>query len=152
MTFFSISNPRPKLKPCKVSHDCFKANFKLTRSDTGRKVLVQDGKTNLFEDVQLFADECNIYNIIRRYNLGDYSVLSKCNGVYADTLGQPKTLQEALNLSLKLKTNFEALKPQVQKAFGSDFNTFLKSVADGSVVDVLKQFETVDNKEVSSDE
>lgn len=140
MTFFTISNPRPKT-PARspiLTKPTYAFDFDKV---TGRKVLVQTGETNIFEEIQMFKDECNIYNIIRRYELGDTGILHKVNSQYVDTLGQPKTLQEALNLSLKLKNNFNSLKPEVRQAFGNDFNQFIKNVADGTVVDILKGFD-----------
>ncbi|MBO5210854.1 MAG: hypothetical protein J6B80_02885 [Clostridia bacterium] len=120
-------------------------------SDEGRKILVKDGDSNLFDEIQMFKDECNIYNIIRRYQLGDVGVLSKVSSAYIDTLGQPKTMQEALNLSLKLKLNYDALKPEYKSQF-ADFNAFLKSCCDGSIVDVLKPLEKTIVKEETPSE
>lgn len=145
MVFYSLSNLPPKKSPretnCKT-----KSIFKLVMSEEGRKILVKDGDSNLFDEIQMFKDECNIYNIIRRYQLGDVGALSKVSSAYIDTLGQPKTMQEALNLSLKLKLNYDALKPEYKSQF-ADFNAFLKSCCDGSIVDVLKPLEKTIVKE-----
>lgn len=139
MTFFSITYLPPRSTPSKTNCK-LKSLFKLVLQENGSKVLVKDGETNLHDEIQMFKDECNIYNIIRRYELGDVGALSRVSSAYVDTLGQPKTMQEALNLSLKLRSNFDSFKPEVQAEFGNDFNKFLSSVADGTVVDVLKKF------------
>lgn len=150
MVFYSLSNLPTKKSPretnCKT-----KSIFKLVMSEEGRKILVKDGDSNLFDEIQMFKDECNIYNIIRRYQLGDVGALSKVSSAYIDTLGQPKTMQEALNLSLKLKSNYEALKPEYKSQF-TDFNAFLKSCCDGSIVDLLKPLENTIFKEETPSE
>lgn len=144
MVFYSLTN-LPKRVPRRL--DCKnKPFFKLVVED-GKKILVKDGETNLLEEIQMFRDECNIYNIIRRYELGDVGALTKVSSSYIDTLGQPKTMQEALNLSLKLKSNYDSLKPEYKGLF-SDYNSFLKACCDGSIVDLFKNVEKPIKEEV----
>ena len=156
MNFFTMSNLPPKSKHPTFSKT--KPIFAYETDEIGSKVLHQVGETNIQEEIQMYASECNIYNIIRRYQMGDTGILHKVDSQYIDTLGQPKTLQEALNLSLKLKNDFSSLKPDVRSAFNNDFNQFLKAVADGSAIEIFKGFQDVnqdvkqDLKEVSIDE
>lgn len=144
MNFFTMSNLPPKSSPPTFLKT--KSIFAFEINDVGEKVLCETGKTDIQEEIQMFADECNIYNIIRRYQMGDTGILHKVNSEYVDTLGQPKTLQQALNLSLKLKNDFNSLKDEVKLAFNNDFNQYLKSVADGSAIEIFKGFQ--ENKPV----
>lgn len=138
MNFFSISKLPPKISSLKFSP--FKKTYAFEIDDTGRKVLSCNGETNVHEEIQMFADECNIYNIIRRYELGDTGILHKVDSSYIDTLGQPKTLMDALNISLKCQKDFLSMKPEVKAMFNNDFNQYLKAISDGSIKDKLKSF------------
>ena len=146
MEFFTLSHCRPKKSLVVVSRH-MKPNYRFELDCNGFKVLVKCGETNIYDEIQLYRDECSLTNILKRYQLGDTSVLNKTNGQYIDTLSQPTTLQEALNLNLKLRKGFDNLKPEVKSKFG-DFNGFINSVLDGSSSEILNEF----NKEVNSDE
>ena len=154
MIFFTISNLPKRSSPLPLSKISLKPQYVLKVNSEGVKFLVKEKDINIYDEVQVFKDECSIYNIIRRYELGDTSVLNRVSSSYVDTLGQPKTMQEALNLAVKLKNNFSSFKPEVQSAFGNDFNKFLVSIADGSAAEILSKFnvQDINSKEDSVNE
>ena len=145
MEFFTISHSRPK-KSLVLVRRHMKPNYRFELDCNGFKFLVKCGETNIYDEIQMFRDECCLTNILKRYQLGDISVLNKTNGEFIDTLNQPTTLQEALNLNIKLRRGFDNLKPEVKSKFG-DFNGFLNSILDGSSSEILNEF----NKEENSD-
>lgn len=161
MNFFTLSN----LPPSVVAKDYDRKKYTYCfdyDKETGRKILVQDKEIDIQEEIQMFEQDCNIYNIINRYMYGDTNALNQVSTSYADLSTAPKSLMEAMNLSLKLKNDFYNLKPEVRAEFHNDFNEYINSVSNGSVYDVFNKFSVTLaenlsendnlNKEVSSDE
>lgn len=89
--------------------------------------------------VQASKDSTNIYKILDRFSLGDYSVLNKQKPIYADVVGMPQTLAEVHDLMLRCDSKFKQLDPELQSAFGS-VAQFAAKVSDGSASKVINDF------------
>lgn len=106
-------------------------------ADDGHLILKETGRDNLFAFVQESKDECDIYNIIDRYQRGDPNALNRRTGQYMDVVGLPTNLMEAHNTMLRVKSQFDALDPAIRQKFDNDVNVFVATVAN-STPDALK--------------
>ena len=76
---------------------------------------------------------------------GDVNALNQVSTSFADLSTAPKSLMEAMNLSLKLKNDFNNLKPEVRAEFNNDFNEYINSVSNGNIFKVLEKYGISDN-------
>lgn len=91
-------------------------------NDDGTITLVEDGKTDLQEMYDVQAAGCDMSLIVQRYLSGDYSVLSRAQGVYIDTTVYPKSNAELLQKVIDGQRYFDSLSPDIKSRFDNDFN------------------------------
>lgn len=128
-----------------------------TYDENHNRVFSKDKKIDQYARIQSFKDQCLIENIIKRCVGGDYSGLSRMQGMYGDFSGVPTDPRSAHDLIIKAKEVFDTLGEEERKTdFADDFETFLgvfgsnKALADyiqsKRVVNVEKEVPT-DGKE-----
>ena len=122
---------------------------------SGVLVLNESGKRDVYADIQLYKDECDVNLLVERYKQGDVGVLERVRGFYADVSDAPKSLADVLNTVAKAEQFFESLPVEVKQAFNNSFSEFLVAT---EKKDFMEQFEPVvpappvDEKEVTPDE
>ena len=77
------------------------------------------GTTDQQALIQSFADECDVNRIVARYEAGDFSALSRVQGLYTDCTQYPHEPIEALNLSVKVNQMWDSLTPEDKAKFGT---------------------------------
>lgn len=100
-------------------------DYQITIDKKGHKVLKQSGTHDIYEEIQSYAEECKIENILARAAAGDLEILNQRQGVYADITNTPKNLAEAQNSILKLKHEFEALPAETREKFDNSVEKFV---------------------------
>lgn len=83
----------------------------------GSKGIVNVGKTNIYEKIQVDLESTKIENILKAVALGDLSMLRAQEPVYIDATTFPKNLMEAQNIIVKAKSEFEKFPNDVKKEF-----------------------------------
>lgn len=73
--------------------------------------------TNRYEKIQASAESCKIENILKAVAMGDLSALRSQDLTYGDATTMPKSLMEAQNLVLRMKSEFNNLPYEVRKEF-----------------------------------
>lgn len=69
-------------------------------NDTKHSILKKTGRVNVFDKIQSYKDECDIYSILKRVAAtGDTSLLNQRQGVYADIADVPKDYHQAVKLA-----------------------------------------------------
>lgn len=91
----------------------------------GHKELKATGKTDTYAKIQSYLEETKIENILARALLGDDEALNRVEGKYIDTTEMPKTLAEAQNMIIKMKTEFDSLPIEVRKEFNFSPEQFI---------------------------
>lgn len=91
---------------------------------TGHKSLKEDGKTNRYEKIQSYAEECKIENILARCAIDPYA-LNQRAGQYIDVVDAPKTLAEAQNIMIKIKNEFMGLSVEDRNKFGNSVEKYI---------------------------
>ena len=93
--------------------------------DTGEISLVSVGKTDLFEYIQSFKDECDINTLIQRAEAGDLSAFS--SAVFGDFTQMPETYADALNVVIEAEREFNNLPAEIKEKFQNDFHQYIVS-------------------------
>lgn len=94
----------------------------------GRMYLIETGKENLYDYIQSHADSVDIHVILKQFQNGDVSVLSRVQGAYGDFTQMPKTFAEALNTLIAAEQYFNSLPVEVRSQFNHNFNQFIASM------------------------
>ncbi len=87
----------------------------------GNVELVENGVRNLYDEIQSYADECSMDNILRRFAAGDVSVLSKSQGVYVDASKLPEHFVDMCNLVADVEREFNLLPVEERAKYENNF-------------------------------
>ena len=102
-----------------------KDDYEIRIDNKGHKVLEKVGEHDIYPEIQSYADECKIENIIARSAAGDLNALNARQGYYADITDTPRDLAEAQNQILKLKNGFERLPAEIKEKFDNSVEQFV---------------------------
>lgn len=139
MEFYTLSNLPPVYGKKEFPKSKFTYCFQYDK-ETGRKVLCKDKEIDFQDEIQMFERDCNIYNVINRYCYGDLNALNQVQSTFVDMTVVPKTMMDALNISLKMQNQFNALKPEIRAEFNNDFSQFVASFSNGKIKGVFEKF------------
>lgn len=112
-------------------------DYRVEINDKGHKSLKFIGTHDIYQDIQSYADECKIENIIARAAAGDPTILNQRRGTYADITDTPKNLAEAQNIILRLSTEFEKLPTEVRAKFDNSKEKFINEFGSDSWVEAM---------------
>ena len=102
-----------------------KDDYEIRIDKKGHKVLVKVGEHDIYPEIQSYAEECKIENIIARAAAGDAMALNARQGYYADITDTPRDLAEAQNQILKLKNGFDKLPTEIKEKFDNSVEQFV---------------------------
>lgn len=119
--------------------------------DTGARQLRAVGVEDINAFIQSFRDSTDINVILKRFELGDVSVLNAKRGVYGDFSNAPKTLSEFLNAQIQAQNIFERLPAAVKASFNNDVNQFFVQYGSESWLKTIEPFLPKDSSEVSNE-
>lgn len=114
--------------------------FQPTFTQSGARVLVCVGKESIHDYIQSFKESTDMNVIMKRFQLGDTSVLNVNRGVYADVTGAPKTLADFLNAQIVSNQLFDKLPMDVRSAFGNDANKFFVTYGSPEWLETLSKY------------
>lgn len=119
-----------------VSHvgDPVKTEFIGHYDYNGNIELVENGIRNLYDEIQSYADECSMDNILRRFASGDVSVLSKSQGVYVDASKLPEHFVDMCNLVADVEREFNLLPVEERAKYENNFVKFALGQRDTNAV------------------
>lgn len=120
----------------------------------GKRKLIRDVEIPTWDIIQSHKDECLIENILKRYKEGDLEAINKLQGTYTDITGAPKSLAEAQQLIIRLKSEFDELPKDIRQKFDynveqyvAEFGTDLWAEKTG-ISEALKKQEERDKKQI----
>lgn len=146
MSFFSRLN-----RPATIPHPVGDGTAPIYEEfvEDGHRVLKETGRDNLFDYVQASKDDCDIYNIIARYQRGDVNVLARRQGQFLDVVGLPTNMAEAHQLMIDVERKFNALDPEIRKKFDNSVDVFVDKVVHSDEAGLRDLFGIpVDNNDV----
>lgn len=112
-------------------------DYQVEIDDKGHKSLKFVGTHDIYQDIQSYADECKIENIIARAAAGDPNALNQRKGLYADITNTPKNLAEAQNTILRLTTEFDKLPTEIRAKFDNSKEKFIKDFGSESWAEAM---------------
>lgn len=113
--------------------------------EDGVKTLKKSGLKNVWEEIQAGLEESKIENILHAVAMGDLSALNAREGTYMDATTMPKTLMEAQNLVLKMKSEFEKMPTEVKNQFNNSADKYVEMMG----TEEFKNIMTPYNKEIA---
>ena len=121
--FASIRSARPRFY-CN-SGSKMKNDYEIQIDKKGHKELKKIGEHDLYAEIQSYAEEVKIENILARAAAGDDSMLNMRQGFYADITEFPTSLAEAQNSILKLSQGFDKLPAEIREKFDNSKEKFV---------------------------
>lgn len=101
-----------------VPHGSEMANdYQIRIDENGHKRLFKTGEHNQYNEIQKYTDEVDIGLILKRYEAGDTEVLERIKAQYADLTKAPKSLKEAQDKIIQIKSEFYQLPVEKRKEF-----------------------------------
>lgn len=112
-------------------------DYRVEIDDKGHKTLNFIGTHDIYQDIQSYAEDCKIENIIARAAAGDPDALNQRRGIYADITDTPKNLAEAQNVILKLSSEFEKLPTEIRAKFDNSKEKFINEFGSDNWVEAM---------------
>lgn len=110
---------------CSESGERYKESFIGQYDENGQIVLKSTGTIDLQEKIQADKYACDINTIVKRYAAGDTDVLHRVQGSFIDVSSMPKSYAEYLNLSIRLKSDYDTLPVDIKSKFGNSFENYM---------------------------
>lgn len=95
--------------------------------ETGMITLVENGKKNLYAEIQSYKDMCDINKIVSRYVNGEIDILNQVQGVYGDFSASPSSLADALQQAYDSEQQFNRLPVDIKQKFDNNWRIWLNS-------------------------
>lgn len=95
-----------------------------TLDSHGRKVLEKTGERNVYEEIQSFAEDCKIENILKRVAVGDMSDF-RPQGIYQDISDIPTDLNTAQAEMMKVEAMYNALPAETKAKYHNSVTEFI---------------------------
>lgn len=150
MMFDTKFDVRPR-KMCSHVGEPVKKQYVGRYDYNGNIELVEEGLRNVYDEIQSYADECSMDNILRRFAAGDVSVLSKSQGVYVDASQLPEHFVDMCNLVADVEREFNLLPVEERAAYENNFVKYAlgQRVADAPSAEGSAQSEHTEEKGVA---
>lgn len=99
-------------------------DYGYTLDSFGRKILEKTGERNIYEEIQSYAEECKIENVLKRVAAGDYSDF-RPQGIYQDISDIPTDLNTAQAEMLKVESMFMTLPAETKAKYHNSLTEFI---------------------------
>lgn len=114
----------------------------------GRKILVENGERNLYEEIQMSLEETKIENVLSRALAGDTSGL-RANGTYVDCTQIPNNLIEARQAMQNLENVWNGLSSEIKNKYHNDVEEFVGASGSDSWLRDMGLLESTPIKEMN---
>lgn len=85
-------------------------------------------ESDLYLDIQSFADSCDINVLMARYRNGETDVLSRVQGFYGDVSNIPSNYAELMNTKLQAEALFNGLSADVREKYNNSVEQFMSEI------------------------
>lgn len=92
--------------------------------------LVEDGKENLYENIQSHRDSVDIHVLLKRFQNGEKDVFERVQGFYGDVADIPNNFIDTLNAVLEAERIFAGFPAEVRAKFNGNAKEFIASFSD----------------------
>lgn len=120
----------------------YKTEFQPVYDRTGVWHLEECGKTDIYAEIQSYADSCDINVIMARYRNGETDVLQQIQGTYGDVSNIPTNYADLMNAKLQAERLFMSLSADVREKYNNSVEQFMSEIGTKSGLEKLGvQFE-----------
>lgn len=121
-----ISDP---IKKVQASGKKLEDVYAMKLDENGVEHYYVQGKRNVYEQIQAFADEGDIEKILEKATLtGNINILGQVKAEYMDLTEMPTNLIDAKNRLIQAEQQFYNLPVNVRAEFNNSFNEYLAEV------------------------
>lgn len=106
----------------------------------GVKSLTKTGLKNTYEEIQMDLESTKIENILHAAMMGDLSALRAREGTYCDATTMPKSLMEAQNLVIRMKTEFEKMPVEIKEKFNNSADKYVELMGTKEFNDIMSPY------------
>lgn len=124
--FYSRSNVPDRIPT--PSGDMEAPIYGIEYDSNGRKKVIIKGMEDRYAAAQVFKDQCDVNNIIKRYTEGDALALERVKTFYGDFTNSPKSLLEAMNIVQNGREAFSKLPLEIREAYNHDPDQFIADI------------------------
>lgn len=102
-----------------------KIEYKPVYNRAGEWHLEECGKHSVYDEIQSFADSCDLDVIMSRYRNGETDVLQQVQGTYGDISNIPRNYADILNAKLEAERLFMSLAPEIREKYNNSCEQFM---------------------------
>lgn len=125
--------------------------YELKVDAKGKRGIVKVGETNLQEAIDSEFASVDMNLVLKRLENGDFDVLNKVEGFYADVAALPVDIREIMEMNEKASMIFDEMPDDLRRIYGNDYMQFLYDP--GKLVDEInKRNSNVDDEKVIVDD
>lgn len=125
--------------------------YELKVDAKGKRGIVKVGETNLQEAIDAEFASVDMNLVLKRLENGDFDVLNKVEGFYADVAALPVDIREIMEMNEKASMIFDEMPDDLRRIYGNDYMQFLYDP--GKLVDEInKRNSNVDDEKVIVDD
>ena len=106
----------------------------------GKLGLELTGVHNVYEEIQTYAEECKIENILHRVAMGDLAALQQREATYCDATTMPKSLMEAQNLAIRMKDEFYKMPIEVRREFDNSPEKYVSLMGTNEFKEIMAPY------------
>lgn len=152
ITFRSAFSPRVRVQHavCPKIIDTYEKQY----DKDGVQSFSKTGEKNIFEEIQLYADDTDINQIITRCikETGSIDILSADKSQYVDISESPSTLLDVLNIKNRVEAEFRRLPSEVQALFDNNAVKYTQSRLDDTAFTIIDDYvQKIVNAQESND-
>ena len=101
---------------------------------------IPSGSTNLYDEIQSHRVSVELATLLQRYAAGDETALNKIEGVYADVVDAPSSLNELQERVRQAQEYFRDLPEGLRELFDNDPIEYVMSVGTTEFLDKILKF------------
>lgn len=140
ITFRTAFSPRVRVQHavCPKVVDTYEKQY----DKDGVQSFTKIGEKNIFEEIQLYADDTDINQIITRCikETGSIDILSADKSQYVDISESPSTLSDVLNIKNRVEAEFRRLPADVQALFNNNAVQYTQSRLDDTAFSIIDEY------------
>lgn len=122
----------------------YRTQYKMKILKDGKHEFVEVGKVDTYAEIQSHFRECDLHFIVERCTQDPSYMTEALNariGSYVDLTKMPKTLAEALQITIDAKKYFAHLPNGLRAKFGNDVNQFIAQIGTNEFDKIFSDFE-----------
>lgn len=138
MEFYSNTRRTPRMQETFTNKEQQVYKTKIDPK-TGKRILSKTEKVNIYDQIQEYAEEVKLSNIIQRYGINTNKQLENSEQKLIDLTNIPENLIETMAIIDNAKQIWDKQSKEIKQKFNNDFKQFIAGSENGQIVNILNQ-------------